>query len=84
MMNTTQLKFDQSGENNKTGGIPYKADPYIAFDKNQVVRWHGRRNHPRILDQPHAANYVGANVDMQPLLINGTFKETLQKCDKDM
>ena len=45
--------FDSSGENNLTRGIPIRLFSKIICDSNDQPRYHCRRNHPRILVEPH-------------------------------
>ncbi len=71
------LKFDSSGENNLTRGIPPQMHPCITFDKNGQPRYLARRNHPRILQQPYSFTWYGANNDTQQMLINATSQSTL-------
>jgi hypothetical protein len=71
------LKIDYSGEKNITGGMPFAKDPFIWIDKNQVPKFGGRRNHPRIVMEPHASLFFGANNDIQPILINASHDKTM-------
>eukprot|EP00957_Ditylum_brightwellii_P007183 545459-Ditylum_brightwellii.AAC.1 len=43
----TELKFDPSGENDRTRCQPPLSEGKIPFDKNGLPRYHGRRNHLR-------------------------------------
>ena len=64
--------FDKSGENNLTRGIAIRLCGAIICDINGLPRFHARRNHPRILQQPHSFLYYGGNNDTQRLLCNRT------------
>ena len=44
----------------------------IICDINGQPRFHARRNHPRILQQPHSFLYYEGNNDTQRLLSNRT------------
>ena len=46
--------FDSSGENNLTRGIPIRLFSKIICDTNGQPRYRSRRNHPRILAEPHS------------------------------
>ena len=56
--------FDKSGDNNLTVSI--------ICDINGQPRFHARRNHPSILQQPHSFLYNGNNNDTQRLLSKRT------------
>ena len=71
------LEFDPSGEGNLTGGKEAVLEPFLKFDNNGMPKYEARRNHPRIITQPHAALYYGANNDTQVLLNNQTGKELI-------
>jgi hypothetical protein len=71
------FKFDTSGENNLTRGVESNIEPSLAFDPNGMPRFVARRNHPRIIQQPYAFFFYGANNDIQILMNNATGKETL-------
>ncbi|KAL7554626.1 hypothetical protein ACHAWF_018133 [Thalassiosira exigua] len=73
------LQFDPSGEGNLTRGMERIDKPYVAPDKNGLIRYYGRRNHPRMVQCPHGAFYYGANNDSQFPLVNATGPETLSK-----
>ena len=45
--------FDKSGENNLTRGIAIRLYGSIICDINGQLRYYVRRNHLRILQQPH-------------------------------
>ena len=45
--------FDISGTNMLTRGIPIRLFSKITCDSNGQPRYHCRRNHPRILAEPH-------------------------------
>ena len=64
--------FDKSGENNITRGITIRLYGSIICDINGQPRFHARRNHPRILQQPHSFLYYAGNNDTQRLLSNRT------------
>jgi hypothetical protein len=66
----TPLSTDFSGEKNITGGIPFTAEGSIDFDKNQLPKYIGHRNYPRIINEPDLCLLFGANNDIQLLLIN--------------
>ena len=83
MFNTNPIKYDPSGENNLTGSVPFCFEPELSFDKNSCPRFVARRNHPRILEQPHVAEYFGANNDIQHILINASFTRTMEKLDNN-
>ena len=71
--------FDKSGENNLTRGIAIRSYGSIICDINGQPRFHARRNHPRILQQPHTFLYYGGNNDTQRLLSNRTGYETCKE-----
>lgn len=74
------LKFDSSGENNKTYGIKPEHHGGIAFNNNGHPKFIARRNHPRILQQPFSFLFWGANNDLQRLLVNRTtFKKIKER-----
>ena len=62
--------FDKSGKNNLTRGITIRLYGSIICDINEQPRYHARRNHPRILQQPHSFLYYVDNNDTQRLLSN--------------
>ena len=66
------LRFDKSGENNITRGKERVVYPHIEFDDNGQQRFVGKQNHPRVLQEPYAFPYYGANNDIQKFLINVT------------
>ena len=68
--------FDKSGENNLTRGIAIRLQGSIICDLNGQPRFHARRNHPRLLQQPHSFLYYGGNNDTQRLLCNRTGYKT--------
>ena len=71
-MNFGKLRiFDSSGENNLTRGI--------ICDTNGQPRYDSRKNHPRILAEPHSFLYYGVNNDTQRLLSNMKGYETCMK-----
>ena len=74
-----QRIFDSSGENNLTRGIPIRLFSKIICDTNGQPRYHSRRNHPRILAEPHSFLYFGGYNDTQRLLSNRTGYETCMK-----
>lgn len=74
-----KLAYDHSGENNFTRGIPPIREPYAEPDKNGQLRFFGRRNHPRTVQEPHGFPYYNANNDFQFMLINATGRETLEE-----
>ena len=83
-MNFGKLRiFDSSGENNLTRGIPIRIYSKIICDSNGQPRYHPRRNHPRILAEPHSFLYYGGNNDTQRLLCNRTGYETCKKMGID-
>lgn len=43
------LKYDPSGENNLTRGIPRQQEPVVLPDDNGMMQYTARRNHPRIV-----------------------------------
>ena len=71
--------FDSSGENTLTRGIPIRLFSKIICDSNSQPRYHCRRNHPRILAEPHSSLYYGGNNDTQRLLCNRTGYDTCIK-----
>jgi len=79
----TPLSTDFSGGKNITGGIPFAAEGTIEFDKNQLPKYVGRRNHPRIINEPDLCLLFGANNDIQPLLINSSYNDMLELLDND-
>jgi hypothetical protein len=58
------LAFDPSGQGNLTRGKDRIDTPYVSHD-NGVMRYNGMRNHPRVIQGPHANLYFGANNDTQ-------------------
>eukprot|EP00957_Ditylum_brightwellii_P061218 4645279-Ditylum_brightwellii.AAC.1 len=42
-----ELKYDPSGENDRTYGKPCLLHGDISFNKNGMPRYHAKRNHPR-------------------------------------
>ena len=64
--------FDSYGENNLIRGIPIRLFSKIICDSNDQPRYHCRRNHPRILVEPHSYLYYGGNNDTQRYLCNRT------------
>jgi hypothetical protein len=64
------LTFDPSGDGNLTRGIPYLDAPCITFDANGQPRFHAKRNHPRVVQEPVGMNWYGANCDLVPMLTN--------------
>ena len=71
--------FYSSGENNLTRGISIRLFSKIICDSNGQPRNHCRRNHPRILAEPHSFLYYGGNNDTQRLLCNRTGYDTCMK-----
>ena len=63
------LMFDKSTEHNLTGGKPRLSRPEIDKDDNGQPKFYAPRNHPRIVQAPHASAYFGANNDTQVILI---------------
>ena len=63
------LKYDKLGENNLTRGKDRVIYGHIDFDDNGQPRYVGRRNHPRVLQEPYSFPYYGANNDTQKFLI---------------
>ena len=79
-MNFGKLRiFDSSGENNLTRGIPIRLVSKIICNSNGQPRYHCRRNHLRILAEPHSLLYYGGNKDTQRLLCNRTVYDTCRK-----
>ena len=79
-MNFGKLQiFDSSGENNLTSGIPIRFFSKIICDSNGQPRYHSRRNHPRILVEPHSFLHYGGNNDTQRLLVTWHNNETCIK-----
>ena len=68
----TFLEYDASGENNKTRGKVREHSPNIQFDGNGQPRYFGRRNHPRVLQEPYSFPYYGANNYLQKFLVEVT------------
>ena len=73
----TELEFDPSGENDRTRGQPPLSEGKITFDKNGIPRYHGRRNHPRVLQEPYNFFWWGCNNDTQKILVSSTLYETV-------
>ena len=73
------LYFDNSGEKNIPRGIPPQQNLRIQFDKIGQQHFVCRRNHPCVIQEPYSFDWFGANNDIQPLLINTTGAETIQK-----
>ena len=71
--------FDSSKENNLTRGIPIRLFSKIICDSNGQPRYHCRRNHTRILTEPHLFLYYGGNNDTQRLLCNRTGNDACRK-----
>ena len=63
------LRYDPSGEGNITLGRERVIDGHLDFDGRGQVKFNGKRNHPQILQEPHAFHYYGANNDIQRFLI---------------
>ena len=76
------LVFDPSGQGNLTRGKERIDTPYVSHD-NGVMRYNGLRNHPRIIQGPHANLYFGANNDTQFHLHNGTGQQVLKEAGMD-
>ena len=64
------LDFDPSGEGNLTSGRCREDSPRVEPDANGMMRYIGRRNHPRTVQTPYSAHFFGANNDLQMPLIN--------------
>ena len=73
------LEYDPSDEKNLTRGKDRVDLPQVAPDKNGIMRYVARRNHPRTVQVPYAALFFGANNDSQLPLINATGPETLKE-----
>ena len=69
------LEFDPSGESNLTRGKEPVIYSHIEFDPNGQPKYIGKRNHPRVLQEPHSFEYFGANNDIQRFLICHTPEE---------
>mmetsp|Transcript_3966 Transcript_3966/g.8935 ORF Transcript_3966/g.8935 Transcript_3966/m.8935 type:complete len:1042 (+) Transcript_3966:4059-7184(+) len=67
-----QLDFDSSGAGDKTRGKERVDLPRVEPDKNGLMKYIARRNHPRVVEGPYASTYYAANNDLQIPLINTT------------
>lgn len=63
-------------------GIDRIDTPYVS-QVNGIMRYHGRRNHPRVVQGPHGAVYFGANNDTQFALHNGFGLRVLEQRGRD-
>ena len=70
-----ELKYDPSGGNDRTRGKPSLLRGEISFDKNGMPRYHAKRNHPRVLQQPYNFFWWGCNNDTQKLLVGNALYE---------
>ncbi len=48
------LKYDGTGEKNRTRGIPPSMHRKIKFDNNGLPKYHAKRNHLHILQEPYS------------------------------
>ena len=78
------LKFDPSGENNLTEGMPHQMAGTIKFDGNQQPKYFARRNHPRLVQRATASMYWGANTDIQRLLMSSLGEYLIKHMGKDV
>ena len=61
-------KFDPSGENNLTEGMTRNERTELTKDGNSQPKMKFIRNHPRIVQAPHASAYYEANKNTQIIL----------------
>ena len=78
------LKFDPSGKNNLTEGMPYQMSGRVQFDSNRQPKCFERLNHPRLVQITTAIMYWGANTDVQRLLLSSIGGYLIKCMGKDV